>query len=80
MKRFRFLGLSIYAERHLCEEDTEVLNQMIGSEVFESENKSIVDGKTMFIMPDGEETHIDYLELEEITEELPFDNSELLNQ
>lgn len=73
MRRFRFLGLSIYAEKHLCEEDTEQLTEMIGCEVFESDTPSMVDGKTMFIMPDGEETHIDYLELEEITEELPFE-------
>ena len=66
MKKYKFIGLSKYAERHLCEEDTEQLKEMIGSEVVESPFNSIVDGKRMFIMPDGEETHIDYLELEEI--------------
>lgn len=72
--KYKFIGLSKYAERHLCVEDTEQLTEMIGCEVEESENPSIVDGKRMFIMPDGEETHMDYLELEEIQAELPFEN------
>jgi hypothetical protein len=72
--KYKFIGLSQYAERHLCEEDTESLIEMIGCEVEESDNLSIVDGKRMFIMPDGEEAHIDYLELEEIQSELPFEN------
>ena len=52
--KYKFIGLSKYAERHLCEEDIEQLTEMIGCEVEESENTSIVDGKRMFIMPDGE--------------------------
>ena len=73
--KYKFIGLSKYAERHLCEEDIEQLTEMIGCEVEESENTSIVDGKRMFIMPDGEEAHIDYLELEEIQPEIPFENN-----
>ena len=72
--KYKFIGLSRYAERHLCVEDIERLTEMIGCEIEESEKLSIVDGKRMFIMPDGEETHIDYLELEEIQSELPFEN------
>lgn len=72
--KYKFIGLSKYAERHLCEEDIEQLTEMIGCEVEESENTSIVDGKRMFIMPDGEEAHIDYLELEEIQPEISFEN------
>lgn len=72
MKKYKFIGLSKYAERHLCVEDIESLTEMIGCEVTESDKPSIVDGKRMFIMPDGEETHIDYLELEQIQDELPF--------
>ncbi len=72
--KYKFTGLSKYAKKNLCEEDTEQLTEMLGCEVEESDTPSIVDGKRMFIMPDGEETHIDYLELEEVQPELPFEN------
>ncbi len=72
MEKYKFIGLSKYAEKHLDVDDFNDLKEMIGSEVIESDIPSIVDGKRMFIMPDGEETHIDYLELEKIQPELPF--------
>ena len=72
--KYKFIGVSEHGHKWLCEEDIEQLNEMIGCEIEESDKPSIVDGKRMFIMPDGEETHIDFLELEEIQAELPFEN------
>jgi hypothetical protein len=73
-KEYRFIGVSEYAKRHLCEEDIQQLNEMIGCKIQESEIPSIVDGGKMFIMPDGEETHICFLQIEEIQPELKFNN------
>lgn len=80
MKKYKFIGLTKYAKRHICVEDTESLTEMIGCEVTESDKPSIVDGKMMFIMPDGEETHIDYLELEQIQDELPFNYNKTMKK
>ena len=72
--KYKLIGLTQYAETYLDEKDFDELTEMIGDEVEESDNLSAVDGKRMFIMSDGEEVHIDYLELEEIQAELPFEN------
>lgn len=72
--KYKFIGLSKYAERNLCEEDTERLTEMIGCEIEESEYPSIADGGKMFIMPDGEGCHIDFLDIEEVQPEFDFEN------
>ena len=72
MREYKFLGVTKYAEAHLTGEDIEQLTEMKGCTVYEGE-PSIVDGKKTFIMPDGEVTHIDFLEIEELQEELPFE-------
>jgi glutamine amidotransferase PdxT len=64
--KYKLIGITEYAERWLSEEDIETLKEMIGCEVYESKKKSHIDKKIMFIMPDGEETHIDFLQIEEI--------------
>jgi len=68
MKKYKLIGVSEFAERFLCLEYLEALKEMIGSTLTESDIKSNVDGKSMFIMPDGEDTHISFLELEEVEE------------
>ena len=74
MKKYKLIWVSEFAERFLCMEDLETLKEMIGSTLTESDIKSNVDGKSMFIMPDGEDTHISFLKLEEMQPELNFEN------
>lgn len=64
--KYKFIGISKYAERYLCVEDIEQLKEMIGCEIEERETPSVVDGKRVFIMPDGKGAHIDFLELEKL--------------
>lgn len=66
MKKFKFLGITKYAEKYLSSEDISILLSMIDCEVIESDELSKVDGKKMFTFPDGEDVHIDFLQLEEI--------------
>jgi len=72
--KFKIIGITKFAERYLCVEDFELLIGMIGCEVEESNEISNVDGNKMIKMPDGEDTHIDFLELEEVQPEIPFEN------
>lgn len=72
MEEYIITGLTKYAYSDLSEDDIESLESMIGCVVTESENRSIADGGRMFEMPDGEDTHVDYLELEIIEPELKF--------
>ena len=74
MKKFKLIGVTRYAKNCLSEEDILSLITMIGSEVQESNFKSKVDDRMLLEMPDGERTHIDFLELEEIQPELNFEN------
>lgn len=62
MKKYKLIGVTKYAEKHLDEVDLNALKEMIGCEIEESEDTDI----NMFKMPDGEETHIKFLDLEEI--------------
>jgi hypothetical protein len=73
MNKYKLLGVTEYAERHLSVDDIDELKSMIGCVIEESDEPSIVDGKRMFIMIDGEETHIDYLELEMLQPEIEFE-------
>lgn len=70
MKRYKLIGLTRQAERYLEEDDYNSLSDMIGSEFTECDYKSDVDGKSLFIAPDGEEVHIDFIEIEEIQPKL----------
>ena len=70
-KKYKLIGVSSYAERFLSCEDLDSLKEMIGCEIIES-RKSWIDGRTLFLMPNGEEAHIDFLELEQIQPELNF--------
>ena len=67
MEKYKMLGVSKYAKKHLCEEDLELMESFIGCQVEDSGDISCIDGKQMIIMPDGELTHIDFLELELIS-------------
>ena len=69
-KKYKFIGLSKYAERYLIHECFEELENMIGAEIEESDEVSEVDGGRMFIMPYGENVHIDFLIIEEIQPQL----------
>jgi len=73
MKKYKVLGITKYAERHLNVDDCECLIEMIGCIVLESQTLSHLDGGVMLEMPDGEITHICFLQLEEIQEELNFE-------
>lgn len=72
-KEYKLLGVSDYGERHLTVEDIDSINSMIGDTVSESVLKSDIDGKEMIEMTDGEDTHIMFLDLEYIQDELGFD-------
>jgi hypothetical protein len=74
--RYKLIGISKLAESDLCEEDIQQLTEIIGCEINESESNSMVDGKRMFIIPSGEEVHVDFLEIEEVQPELPFEISQ----
>jgi hypothetical protein len=74
MAKYRFLGPSIQAEQFLTEEDIQKLFDMVGCEIELHDEASKVDGKRLFMMPDGELTHVDFLEFEEIQPELPFED------
>ena len=69
-KKYKFIGLSKDAERYLIPECFEELENMIGAEIEESDEVSEVDGGRMFIMPYGEDVHIDFLIIEEIQPQL----------
>jgi len=63
MKKYKLVGITEYAEKHLTVSDLENLKQMIGSEIEESDNVAEIDEGKLFIMPDGVETHIDFLKI-----------------
>ena len=66
MKKYKLMGVSQYAKKHLTANDLTALEEMVGCNIIESENKAEIDGGKMFVMPDGEDTHIDFLDVEEI--------------
>ena len=66
MKRYKLLGVTEYAKKHLTVEDLRDIRSMIGSEIEESENKADIDGGKFFILPDLVETHEKFLLMEEI--------------
>ena len=59
-------GLSTYAYKRLSFADCETLEEMIGGEVYPSDENSDVGG-ILYMMPDGETAHEDFLILEPIT-------------
>lgn len=67
MDRYKLIGLTEYAKNHLAASDLENISQMIGCEVFESDEISDIDGDKLFIMSDNELTHAKFLQLEKIT-------------
>ena len=72
MSRYILKGLTKKSYSELDPDDIFELGSMIGSEITKSEEPSPVDGKSVFNMPDGEETHIDYLAIEKVQPELQF--------
>jgi len=73
MKKYKLIGVAKYAHDNLSGTDLEALKDMIGCEVVESERQSNVDGKLMLQMPDGVDTHIDFLQLDEIQQKIKFE-------
>jgi hypothetical protein len=74
MNKYKIIGVTKYAEQYLGVDDLNDLKNFIGCKVYENETKSHIDGKTMIDMPDGEITHIDFLELEKVQPELNFEH------
>lgn len=66
MKKYKILGITEYAERHLTVDNLETLQEMVGLTVCESEETNGIDEKPLMIMPDTELTHVDFLQLEEV--------------
>ncbi len=64
MKKYTLVGVTEYAEKHLTKDDLDSIKEMIGSVIEESDDSS--NTHRLFVMPDGVETHIDFLKLEEI--------------
>jgi hypothetical protein len=65
--KMKLIGVTEYAKRHLSVDELAILENMIGCDVEESDNKAAIDGGRMFIMPDGEETHVCFLSLAPLT-------------
>ena len=62
----KFIALTPYAREHLTQGDQLDLLEMIGCEVFESDEMAEDDNSYLLIMPDGEKTHRKFLVLEEL--------------
>lgn len=69
MKKYELIGITEYANKHLNVKDCEYLTSMIGVEVSESEVRADIDGGKMMDMPDGEMTHIVFLNLKPLNHE-----------
>lgn len=67
MEKYKLIGVTEYAERHLNNPDLQSLKLMIGCEIEESDNTAEIDGGKLFIMPDGTETHECFLQVELLT-------------
>jgi len=61
MSKYILVGITEYAEKHLNETDLQLLKSMIGCEVVESENRPTHCKGRYYVMPDGEDTHEDFL-------------------
>lgn len=72
MKKYKFLGPSEFAKQSLCVDDLESLQDMTGCEIEDTDKLSEIDGGKLFLMPDGEEAHIIFLDLELIVTEKLF--------
>lgn len=70
MKQYRILGVTELAHRRLEDDDIESLLDMVGMTCYKCDHVSEIDGKSLFMMPDGEETHIDFIQIELIEPEL----------
>jgi hypothetical protein len=67
MKKYKLIGVTKYAERHLSVDDLDTIKSMVGCDIIESEHRAEIDGGKLFIMPDGKDTHVDFLDIEEKT-------------
>lgn len=66
MNKYKLIGLTEYAKRHLTVEDLAELDDMIGCEIEQSDYNSFLDDEVMYNMPDGEITHSRFLIVEPI--------------
>lgn len=64
MKKYKLIGVTKYAEQHLTKEDLDSIKEMIGCTI--EECNETYSAHKLFMMPDGVETHIDFLKLEEV--------------
>ena len=67
-KRYKLIGVTEEAERHLSVDDLTAINAMIGCDIVESEQKAFIDGGTLFKMPDGSTAHSAFLVVENLIE------------
>ncbi len=72
MNKYILKGVTELAHKELDIDDVLDLKSMIGNELTEHNKLSEVDGKRLFNMPNGIETHIDYLIIEKVQPELNF--------
>lgn len=60
----KLVGVTYYAENHLSVDDLENLHSMVGCEVYETNEKAIIDNGKLYLLSDGEDWHEDYLIIE----------------
>ncbi|HHT04033.1 MAG TPA: hypothetical protein GX005_06930 [Bacteroidales bacterium] len=61
--RYILKGISKFAERHLSVEDIEYLEDSVGCEIEQS------DSDFIFILPDGDPVHANFIIVEQITKQ-----------
>lgn len=72
---YKLVGVTDYAEKHLCVDNLEDIKSMIGTECRLSLNPSLVDGKRQFVLIDMESIHEDFVIVEPIESVIKPDNS-----
>lgn len=72
---YKLVGVTDYAEKHLCVDNLEDIKSMIGTECRLSLNPYLVDGKRHFVLIDMESIHEDFVIVEPIESVIKPDNS-----